>query len=159
MQHFVILDLNMGVTEQAKMCPPGGQVEYANGTKAPLDDGNDLWWATLGGGGSTFGVVTSLKMALHGPPTTGFIEMRLTVPIQSEGACAGVASKVRRPQQPWCRTSTLVLPSFHLIPFLGTLHQLMVIFYVSIALCVFVPLEMSLGKVILSSKTPCRACI
>lgn len=44
----------------------------------------DLFWAVRGGGGSTFGVVTSYKYKLHQHPAEGFIHVVLIFPMKSD---------------------------------------------------------------------------
>ena len=65
-----------------------------NGTPKPLNDGGDLWWSVLGGGGGTYGVVTQFKLKLHDAPPGGFINMFLTFNIFEHGPCAGAAVEV-----------------------------------------------------------------
>ena len=62
----------------------GGMVKYPNGTREGLKD-PDLLWALLGGGGGTFGIVTSFTFKLHRPPRSGFVRYLASYPISVPG--------------------------------------------------------------------------
>ncbi|KAF0690856.1 Aste57867_17798 [Aphanomyces stellatus] len=51
-----------------------GRVVTANAYNAYAD----LWWALRGGGGSTWGIITSLTLALHRLPIGGFTQLLVT---------------------------------------------------------------------------------
>ena len=56
----------------------GGTIQDSpSDAKAALTD-PDLWWALLGGGGGTFGIVTEMKLKAHPQPSGGFIIFALT---------------------------------------------------------------------------------
>ena len=52
----------------------------ANGTEETFQD-PDLLWALLGGGGGTFGIVTSFTFKLHPPPKAGFVGVIVVFPM------------------------------------------------------------------------------
>ena len=55
-------------------------MENVTGTQEPLND-PDLFWALLGGGGGTYGVVTSFTYVIH-PPPSGFVHVFAAYPIK-----------------------------------------------------------------------------
>ncbi len=66
----------------------------SDGSTRALDDNGDLWWAVLGGGGGTYGIVTEFKYQLYDPPPNGVVRFTITFFILREGECSGVAAQV-----------------------------------------------------------------
>ena len=69
MLNLILVDPFLGVTQQRR-----------NGTEKTFQD-PDLLWALLGGGGGTFGIVTSFTFKLHPPPKAGFVQYTAVYPM------------------------------------------------------------------------------